>query len=85
MLPSKPNRDPNALFESKKGLQPESNASYEIKNCDDDNFVDNIGISPITVADNLDFNTIDPSLCNNQSTPKKQSFITKVEFFVESY
>ena len=85
-LPSIPNGDPNALIERKKRLPPESNALYEIKNCDDDNYVDNIAISPTTVVDNLGFiNTIDPPSCNNQSTPKKQSFTTKVEFFVESY
>ncbi|TMW50617.1 hypothetical protein DOY81_004306 [Sarcophaga bullata] len=77
-LLSKPIGDPNTLFERKKRLQPESNVLYEINNRDGDNFVDNIGISPTNVADNPP-----PPSCNNQSTPKKQSFTTKDDIKID--
>lgn len=63
--------------------------SYELppNNYDDvDGFAESIDIDNSTTAgSNLGLSTIVPPSSHNQSTPKKQSFTTKVEFFIDSY
>lgn len=62
--------------------------SYELPNDGDD--VDGVAESidadySTTAGSNLGLSTIVPPSSHNQSTPKKQSFMTKVEFFIDSY
>lgn len=72
---------------SKQALGDDSNNSVfcEIKDSGGDRFVDNLILKISKNSDDLAFSSIESPSCNNQSTPKKPLFTSKVEFFVESY